>query len=66
MAEHSWPLRSALPAGHDPFTKTDLIGFLDHFDDETPIWLDNYRQLRPITQYPIDLMIGAADGIHLA
>lgn len=65
MADNTWPLKNRLPAGHQFFTKSDVIEFLDGLDDDTPIWIDNYWQpLRQITQRPVDLIAARADGIH--
>jgi hypothetical protein len=67
MVEHPWPLKNSLPIGHSHFTKAELIELLAHVeDDETPIWIDNYWQLRrQITQRPIELMYAADDGFHI-
>ncbi len=53
------------PGQCTPFTKGELIEFLDQVDDETPLWIDNYWQLlRQITQRPIDLIAVSTDGVH--
>lgn len=67
MVEHPWPLKNKLPAGHQPFTKWELLEMLEDVPDpETPIWIDNYWQIRrQITQRPVDLMYIATDGFHI-
>ena len=65
---HPWPLKNPLPENHQHFTRADLLEFLDlaGVGDDTPIWIDNYRQIRhSIAQRPIDLMYADDDGVHL-
>lgn len=52
---HPWPLKNRLPEHHQHFTRAELIEFLDGagVEDDTPIWIDNYRQIRhSIAQRP--------------
>ncbi|GAA5202184.1 hypothetical protein [Microbacterium jejuense] len=65
MADNTWPLKNRLPEGHQFFTTSDVIEFLSGFDDDTPVWIDNYWQpVRQITQRPLDLIAAGSDGIH--
>jgi hypothetical protein len=66
MAEYVWPLKNKLPIPHFPFTKEDLLDALEEFPDDTPLWIDNYRQIRHnIAQRPVDVMYIGDDGFHL-
>lgn len=67
MVEHPWPLKNKLPAGHQHFTKSELLEILEEVnDEETPIWIDNYWQIRrQITQRPVELMYIDDDGFHI-
>ena len=63
---HPWPLKNPLPERHQYFTRQELIEFLDGVDDDTPVWIDNYRQIRhSIAQRPIDVIAMHSDGVHI-
>ena len=66
MVEHPWPLTNKLPAGYQHITKAELLEFMDHVDLDTPIWIDNYRQIcHQITQRPVEATALAEDGFHI-
>jgi hypothetical protein len=66
MVEHNWPLKNKLPEGHQHFTSRELIDLLEEFDDDMPVWIDNYWQpVRQITQRPIDVIMRSSDGWHI-
>ncbi|TNC16623.1 hypothetical protein FHE66_14705 [Georgenia sp. 311] len=63
--EHPWPLRRTPPEDFEFFTKAEVLEFLAYFDDETPIWIDNYWQpVRQIAQRPLEVIGSHPDGIH--
>lgn len=67
MVEHPWPLKNKPPAEHQRITKSELLRFLEEIPDpDTPIWIDNYWQVRrQITQRPVELMYPSEDGFHI-
>ncbi|WP_159599183.1 hypothetical protein [Agromyces humi] len=68
MDDHPWPLKNKLPDGHEHFTRAMLIEFLDAagVEDDSPIWIDNYRQIRHmIAQRPMEVLAVHSDGVHL-
>lgn len=63
--DHAWPLRRKLPEGFQFMTKTEVVEFLAYFDDDTPIWIDNYWQpVRQIAQRPLEVITNQPDGVH--
>jgi hypothetical protein len=65
---HPWPFKNPVPEHHQHFTRSELIDFLDGagVGDDTPIWIDNYRQIRhSIAQRPIDVIAIHIDGVHI-
>lgn len=66
MHDHPWPLKNRTPAGHEFFAKDELLEALAHVPDDTPIWIDNYWQVRhQITQRPLEVLYPDVDGFHL-
>ena len=66
MPNHPWPLKNRIPAEFEFFTKAELIEFLDEVPDDTPIWIDNYWQVRhQITQRPVEVLYADPDGFHI-
>jgi hypothetical protein len=66
MQNHPWPLKNRIPDAFEFFTKAELIEFLDEVPDDTPIWIDNYWQIRhQITQRPVELLYADPDGFHI-
>lgn len=66
MHNHPWPLKNRIPDAFEFFTKAELIEFLDEVPDDTPIWIDNYWQIRhQITQRPVELLYVNPDGFHI-
>jgi hypothetical protein len=63
----TWPLYRRLPEEHVSWEVAELIEFLQACRPDAPIWLVNYRQLRNITQRPLDGMAGAVgpEGVLL-
>lgn len=62
----TWPLYRPLPKEFVFFDVSEVIEFLQGCPPDAPIWLVNYRQMRNITQRPMDGMGGALapDGVH--
>ena len=67
MVEHNWPLKNRIPAEFQFFTISEMIEIFAEIPDvETPLWIDNYWQVRhQITQRPVEVMHLSDDGFHI-
>lgn len=61
----TWPLYRPLPKEFIFFDVAEVIEFLQECAPDAPVWLVNYRQVRNITQRPMDGMGGGVspDGV---